>query len=144
MAGVDVEYFMMDDHQETNNLIAELLSSKRRPDENTVHEIDSTLRRHIFIEETVLFPELPPVTRNDVEYLEKEHGEVFRILDSITNQKDEEKIRKSLKDLLTMLLEHNSYEESFIYNFFSNKDSASLQTLKEAPENWKCRFAKHG
>ena len=123
MAGVDVEYFMMDDHQETNNRIAELLSSKGSPNENMVQEIDSMLRRHVFIEERVLFPELPPVMHNDKEYLEKEHGEVFRILDSITHQKDEEKIRKLLRDLLTILLEHNSYEESFVYNYFSNKDS---------------------
>ena len=93
MAGVDVEYFMMDDRQETNSCIAELLSSKGRLDKNTVQEIGSMLRRHIFIEETVLFPELPQETYNDMKYLEKEHGEVFRTLDSMAYQKDEEKFR---------------------------------------------------
>lgn len=90
---VDVEDFMMDDHQETNNRIAELLSSKGKLNKNTVQEIDSKLKRHIFIEETVLFPELPPEMYNDTEYLEKEHGKVFRILDSIACQKDEGKIQ---------------------------------------------------
>ena len=144
MAGVDVEYFMMDDHQETNSRIAELLSSKGKLDKNTVQEIGSMLRRHIFIEEAILFPELSPEMYNDMEYLEKEHGDVFMVLDSMANQMDEEKIRKSLKDLLTILLEHNSYEESFIYNFFSKKDAALLEAVKAAPENWKCRFADQG
>jgi len=51
--GVGVEYFMIDHHQETGNRIVELLSSKGRQNENTVLEFDSTLRRHILIEEPV-------------------------------------------------------------------------------------------
>ena len=75
MAGVDVEYFMMDDHQETNSRIAELLSSKGKLDKNTVQEIDSMLRRHIFIEEAILFPVQYACPLNDLSLRSNRRGD---------------------------------------------------------------------
>ena len=75
LAGVDVEYFMMDDHQETNSRIAELLSSKGRLDKNTVQEIDSMLRRHIFIEEAILFPVQYACPLNDLPLRSNRRGD---------------------------------------------------------------------
>ena len=141
MGRVDVEYFMINDHQETNDKITEVLSLSGTLDRALINEVDSMLRRHIFIEETILFPKLPPEMSEEVEYLEKEHGKFFEFLDSILSDRDEDRIRKSFRMLLALLCEHNSYEESFVYDFYRNEDAEPLMNSKAPSRNWKCKFS---
>jgi hemerythrin superfamily protein len=136
---MDVRYYMMNDHQETNELIEKLISQSRQSSNTMLNSIDSMLRRHIFIEETILFPKLPPEMVEDVQYLEKEHGEVFKVLDSISSCVDERQLQKLLRELLDLLLEHNSYEESFIYDYYQNEEASTLTEFVSPPKQWKCR-----
>ena len=136
---MDVRYYMMNDHQETNELIEKLISQSRQSSNTMLNSIDSMLRRHIFIEETILFPKLPPEMVEDVQYLEKEHGEVFKVLDSISSCVDERQLHKLLSELLDLLLEHNSDEESFIYDYYQNEEAGALIEFVGPPKQWKCR-----
>ena len=141
MGAVDIEYFMINDHQETNDKITEILSSSGTMNRILINEVDSMLRRHIFIEETILFPKLPPEMSGEVEYLEKEHGKFFELLDSILSNKDEDRIRESFRILLALLNEHNSYEESFVYDFYHDEDAEPLMNSKAPSRDWKCKFS---
>ena len=141
MSTVDIEYFMINDHQETNDKITEILSSSGTLDRILINEVDSMLRRHIFIEETILFPKLPHEMSGEVEYLEKEHGKFFELLDSILSNKDEDRIRESFRIFLALLNEHNSYEESFVYDFYRDEDAEPLMNSKAPSRDWKCKFS---
>ena len=135
---MDVRYYMMGDHQETNDLIEKLISQASLQGNTDLSLIDSMLRRHIFIEETILFPRLSAEMLEDVQYLEKEHGEVFRLLNSISSSANEKQLHMLLGTLLDLLLEHNSYEESFIYDYYQNEEAKALIELGDPPKHWKC------
>jgi len=137
---MDVSYYMTNDHKETNELIEKLISQANQSSNAILSSIDSRLRKHIFIEETILFPKLPPEMVDDVKYLEKEHGEVFRLLGSITNCKNEKQLQQLAQQLLDLLREHNSYEESFIYDYYQNEEVGPLIEFADPPKLWQCKI----
>ena len=83
---------------------------------------------------------LPKELEDEVEYLEKEHGEIFRILVKIEKDDNDQRIRGLFSDLLGLLIEHNSYEESFIYDSYESLESGMLEKVPARPRDWKCRM----
>lgn len=140
MTEMDVRYYMMFDHQETNDLISNIISSTGKVDETITGKIDNMLRDHIYLEETLLFPLLPGKFSDEVDYLEMEHGKIFGILTNIKKEENTSAIRKLFSDLLGILTEHNSYEESFIYDLYESLEIGILENVPERPKHWKCRF----
>ncbi len=138
MGEIDVRNYMTFDHQETDDLITGIINSRGKIDLKAASRIGEMLRRHIFIEETILFPVLPQKLADDVEYLEQEHGRVFRILRQISLEEDENIARELYSDLLQMLLEHNSYEESYIYDSYQSLTADSIGGISGPDENWEC------
>lgn len=135
-----LDAYLTYDHQDTNDHIQYLLNRKDFLDRTVLHDVLRSLSRHIFIEELLLFPKLPESSRDDVEYLEREHMEIMSLLKSTAGSGDELSVRADLQKLFDILVEHNSFEESFIYDSFSGMDSASVRQVKDAPKDWKCKF----
>ncbi len=139
---MDVESYMTLDYFETNEFIKYIL---RQIDGNKdvtefLRTFSDRLRRHIFIEEVFLFPKLGHESQKDVDYIEKEHGKLFRMLDSILNERSNlDKIKEILENLLDLLIEHNGYEESFIYDYFNNLDADIISELKY-PKGWEPKY----
>ncbi len=136
----DVRYYMMLDHQNANDLISEVINSGIDVSRELVEKIVSSLMKHIYLEENILFPGLPDDLTSDVEYLEREHGEIFRLLRKIKHEDGSESVRNMLSGLLKILIEHNSFEESFIYDSFQTMDSVILKNAHIPSEDWRCKF----
>lgn len=74
------------------------------------------LRRHIYLEETFLFPPLKPTMMMPLFVMLREHGELWRAMDevdaavSVGGDAD-----AKCRDLLVLLDEHNRKEEPIIY-----------------------------
>ncbi len=139
---MDVESFMTLDHFETNEFIKYILRQidGHQDVSEFLRTLSDRLRRHIFIEEVFLFPKLGPESQEDLEYIEREHGKFFRMLDLILKERsNSDKIKEVLENLLDLLIEHNGYEESFIYDYFNNLDADIISGLKY-PKGWKPKY----
>jgi hemerythrin superfamily protein len=142
MEDENVEYFMTKDHQDTNEILDTVLkdSIKGVVDRESIAKVTEMLRRHIYIEEEILFPTLPSDNDKDIEFLEVQHGEVFRFLKSLNSNNNADLIKDISKKLLDLLIEHNAFEESFIYGNFEKLDAAFIEKIT-FPVGWKCRYA---
>ena len=142
MEDENVEYFMTKDHQDTNEILDTVLkdSIKGVVDSESIAKVTEMLRRHIYIEEEILFPTLPSDNDKDIEFLEVQHGEVFRFLKSLNSNNNADLIKDISKKLLDLLIEHNAFEESFIYGNFEKLDAAFIEKIT-FPVGWKCRYA---
>ncbi len=142
MEDENVEYFMTKDHQDTNEILDTVLkdSIKGVVDRESIAKVTEMLMRHIYIEEEILFPTLPSDNDKDIEFLEVQHGEVFRFLKSLNSSNNADLIKDISKKLLDLLIEHNAFEESFIYGNFEKLDAAFIEKIT-FPVGWKCRYA---
>ncbi|MGC8505880.1 MAG: hypothetical protein ACP5NK_04130 [Thermoplasmata archaeon] len=134
---------MTKDHQDTNEILDLVLkeSIKGYVDKESIAVVTEMLKRHIYIEEEILFPMLPPESNRDVNFLEMQHGEVFRLLKFLnSNNNSADLISDISKKLLDILIEHNAFEESFIYGNFDKMDAAFIEKAV-LPADWKCRYA---
>jgi hemerythrin-like domain-containing protein len=109
----------------------------------------AALRRHIYLEESFLFPPLraagmlPPVL-----VMLREHGEIWRLLDALDRSPRPDDARELCDELLTLLTEHNAKEEPIIYPQGEHvlSDEAKQQLHRfidsgEMPEGWVCAQA---
>lgn len=109
------------------------------------------LRRHIYIEEVLLFPAIPdglPVLAIGV--MLREHGELWRITDTLrdllADGKDFRRLADTCAELLERLQQHNSKEEPVIYpqadKNLAPQTTAELVRFIESgrtPDGWVCR-----
>lgn len=109
----------------------------------------SGLRRHIYLEEEFLFPELraagllPPVM-----VMVREHGEIWRALDGIeaaAQRGDVAEARSLCATMLATLGEHNAKEEQILYpasdELISPEGASHLRGQMETstlPPRWLC------
>lgn len=140
MTGNDVEAYMTEDQFEINAYIRNELLRSDSLDPYVLEKVRVRLRRHIFIEETVLFSTLPDSARDDVEYLEREHGKILTALSSLEKIEGDKARKEVLSEVYNLLLEHNSYEESFVYGYFLNRDATEIRKIVLPPAQWKSRF----
>ncbi|SJN28604.1 Hemerythrin HHE cation binding domain protein [Microbacterium esteraromaticum] len=90
-------------------------------DATPLREAISALRRHIYLEETFLFPPLKATMMMPIFVMLREHGELWRGMDETEARLDEAQragdtdIQQQCRDLLTLLDAHNSKEEPIIY-----------------------------
>jgi regulator of cell morphogenesis and NO signaling len=111
------------------------------------------LRRHIYLEETILFPPIREAgMMMPIFVMMREHGELWRTMgaltDLIVDRADTEQLRDTCHRLLGQLEQHNSKEEPIIYPH-ADSDlpaavSAELARFIETgriPDGWVCRQA---
>lgn len=111
------------------------------------------LRRHIYAEETFLFP---PIRKAGmvmpVFVMMREHGQLWRTMDALTDQlaggADNAQLRQTCSQLLTQLDQHNAKEEPVIYPHADtdlpapvNSELAQFLETGQTPLNWVCQQA---
>jgi len=75
----------------------------------------------------------------DIEYLEKEHGKVLGFISQLEHEDDYASKVKICRSLLDTLLEHNGFEESFIYDNYNDLDFKMIEGV-QVESDWKCKF----
>jgi regulator of cell morphogenesis and NO signaling len=86
-----------------------------------LHTALEALRRHIYLEETFLFPPIREAGMvMPIFVMMREHGEMWRTTDALTDllddRADSEQLRDTCHRLLRQLEQHNSKEEPIIYS----------------------------
>lgn len=112
------------------------------------------LRRHIYLEEEILFPPLREAgLAMPIFVMLREHGELWRTMDTLTDLLDHgadgDRVLDVCRALLTQLAQHNAKEEPIIYphadSGLSDTVGAELTRFLESgstPEGWACRTAR--
>lgn len=113
----------------------------------------SALRRHIYLEETFLFPPLRDAgLMMPIMVMEREHGALWDLMDTLTDQHDggatPAELVSTCTGLLTLLDAHNAKEEPIIYPQADTAlDAGTTAELQEfitsgtTPEGWVCARA---
>lgn len=111
------------------------------------------LRRHIYLEETFLFPPIREAGMvMPIFVMLREHGELWRTMgvltDLVVDRADSEQLRATCRQLLGQLEQHNSKEEPILYPHADTdipaQVSAELARFIETgrtPDGWVCRQA---
>ena len=79
------------------------------------------LRRHIYLEEEIVFPRLPPgPLMMPLMVMRREHGELWRRMDALAADLEDpttgtEGLETACRELLSLLEDHNEKEEPVIY-----------------------------
>ncbi|HWC21518.1 MAG TPA: hemerythrin domain-containing protein [Flexivirga sp.] len=116
----------------------------------------SALRRHIYLEETFLFPPLRAAgLMMPIMVMLREHGALWNAMDGIdaaldTTTADRTAVLDQCRALLTLLDQHNSKEEPVIYPRADldlgedvHDDLADFLHAGRMPEGWACATAGH-
>ncbi|SEC00090.1 Hemerythrin HHE cation binding domain-containing protein [Paramicrobacterium humi] len=116
------------------------------------------LRRHIYLEETILFPPLEAAgMMMPIQVMLREHGQLWRAMDSLTalvvdasagEQDARDRLGDACRDLLSLLDRHNSKEEPIIYpradtelDPEASAELARFLRTGRTPEGWVCKGA---
>lgn len=110
------------------------------------------LRRHIYLEEELLFPPLKPTLMMPIFVMLREHGEIWDAMDALdamlTSDADADSLQNSCRELLATLESHNEKEEPIIYPqadlALDDAASAKLHDFLQngtMPQGWRCEKA---
>ena len=129
------------------------LDSGVRVDPSRLVTALESLRRHIYLEEVFLFPDLKAAgLMGPIFVMLREHGMLWRQLDAVTGMlaqtSETEVLRHSCATLLALLSDHNAKEEPIIYtqadDILGAVASAELRKFLiqgTMPEGWVCSSA---
>ena len=142
------EKWLTDDHQIVNTKIQEVLDfmEKGFMDTDKFSDVERSLKKHIYFEETILFPALDKGDlriHQMIEGLKMEHAALWKLMDVINKEIEEEKFvksKKSLSEMLLILKTHNENEEGYIYNKIvenTDVDVVNIESL-QLPNDFIC------
>ena len=130
-----------------------------RFDPESLKRAMSALRRHIYLEETFLFPPLRAAgLMMPIMVMLREHGALWDAMDGIDAAlptardaaTDQSALLDRCRELLTMLDQHNSKEEPVIYPRADldlgedvHDDLADFLHAGRTPDGWVCEAATH-
>ena len=111
------------------------------------------LRRHIYLEEELLFPEMRATLAIPTLVMLREHGELWttmrRVDATLAEGGDDATVREVCRELVARLESHNAKEEPIFYaeadTLLAESASAELQAfldLGSMPEGWVCERAR--
>jgi hemerythrin-like domain-containing protein len=151
MKTIDLTETLTREHREIDAGIETFVSGldSGRIDADQLTRATSALRRHIYLEETLLFP---PIRKAGMSMpllvMAKEHGLLWRLmdhLDSLLVDQDVDGLRARAEELLLILEQHNHKEEPIVYpRSGSDLTAAEAQVLAEfvesgsTPDGWVC------
>ena len=118
-------------------------------DEQRLREAVAALRRHIYLEEVLVFPSLREAGLTaPVFVMLREHGEMWRLLDRVDAATDAAELRALCDELEPTLQAHNGKEEPILYpQVDAVLDDDRTAVLREflasgaMPEGWTCEQA---
>ena len=112
------------------------------------------LRRHIYLEEEIVFPRLlPGPLMMPLMVMRREHGELWRRMDALAADLEDpttgtEGLETACRELLSLLEDHNAKEEPVIYPHLDAdldaEDGARVRELLRTgtlPAGWVCQQA---
>ena len=112
------------------------------------------LRRHIYLEEEIVFPHLPPgPLLMPLMVMRREHGELWRGKDALAERlqgpdPSADGLETACRELLSLLEAHNAKEEPIIYPHLDDDlDEAERARVRDLladgalPEGWVCQQA---
>lgn len=112
------------------------------------------LRRHIYLEEEIVFPYLPQgMLQMPLMVMRRQHGELWRRMDALEKSvqsasSDAQTLSQDCQELLSLLDNHNSKEEPIIYphmdQSLTEEDQQKVSALLTGgalPEKWVCQDA---
>jgi regulator of cell morphogenesis and NO signaling len=111
------------------------------------------LRRHIYLEETILFPPIREAGMiMPIFVMMREHGELWRTMgaltDLIVDRPDSEQLRDTCHRLLGQLEQHNYKEKPIIYRHADSDLPAQVSAelarfiqIGRIPDGWVCQQA---
>jgi hemerythrin-like domain-containing protein len=114
----------------------------------------TALRRHIYLEEEIVFPHLPrgPLMM-PLMVMYREHGELWRRMDALAErlrspEHPTDDVAATCRELLDLLDSHNSKEEPVIYPYMDSDltqdeqhEVRRLLADGELPQGWVCKNA---
>ncbi len=138
------------EHQEIDRLIQTFRAG--HPDTAAIKQALTLLRRHIYLEETELFPPLRAGRLMPAIFaMLRGHGDIWQAMNDIEAalvRADADAAHAAAGQLLTLLASHNQTEEPVIYPEADEKLPAAsrtrvLEALTHAsmPEGWRCARA---
>lgn len=141
------------DHKRIDNQIVSFLESLNdSPNTNTLMTAFGAIKNHIFWEEEYLFPAVEKGNETMVKGLEAEHGAIWKLFDSISDdlgKNDLKEAKNRTEALLRVLKGHNSSEENYIYREMDklSTDQQAELLLRQvesssAPKNWICKVLR--
>ncbi|MDQ2625380.1 hemerythrin [Mycolicibacter senuensis] len=125
-------------------------------DTDALHGTLAALRRHIYLEEQLLFP---PISKGaqmmSVFGMIRGHGEIWRTMDALDDlatgpgdAADRDELREACRRLLTLLADHNKVEEPVIYPAADTAlapeqaaEVADFLASGRMPDGWVCAKA---
>jgi regulator of cell morphogenesis and NO signaling len=143
------------EHREIDQGIEEFSSAQAEGD----HQVESLtramqgLRRHIYLEEELLFPSMRSALAIPMSVMLREHGEIWRTLDALERQLSEggpmASVLGTCRALMSQLDAHNSKEEPIFYTQADTSLAASasvqLRSFLDSgrmPDGWVCQEAR--
>lgn len=146
------------EHQEVDTGIASFLAklAAGSVDADALRGTLAALRRHIYLEEQLLFP---PISKGaqmmSVFGMIRGHGEIWRTMDALDDlaagpgdAADHDELREACQRLLTLLADHNKVEEPVIYpaadTGLTPEQAAAVADFLESgrmPDGWVCAKA---
>lgn len=128
--------------------------SERGPDGavSSLQRAIDALRRHIYLEEELLFPAMQAELAIPIGVMLREHGEIWRTLDDLqaklTESNDRTRALSTCEELAEQLDRHNAKEEPIFYTqadeILGTEAAAELKTFLDTsrlPAGWTCRKA---
>ena len=152
---IDLAALLTREHEEIDEGIERYLASVRAmaPDVAPLQDAMVALRRHIYLEETFVFPGLASGPLGiPIQVMMREHGAIWRSMDVLAERlaahASPDSLTDDCRELLSLLESHNAKEEPVIYPRAEPAlDGATLAELGEfvaagrMPEGWVCRTA---
>lgn len=145
------------EHHQIDDGIEEYLRSEEDFPQRTVPLLRAmeSLRRHIYLEEEIVFPHLPagPLLM-PLMVMHREHGELWRRMDDLAERLQEpdsssDELSSACGELLSLLERHNAKEEPIIYpHLDADLDEAERVRVRDLlsagtlPEGWVAREAR--
>ncbi|GAA1415261.1 hemerythrin [Glutamicibacter uratoxydans] len=145
------------EHHEIDAGIEEYLNSEENDAATRARpllRVVDALRRHIYLEEEIVFPYLPQgMLQMPLMVMRREHGELWRRMDVLEESirsasGDSATLGSDCQELLALLDNHNSKEEPIIYPHMDQslgeedqRRVAGLLAGGSLPEGWVCQDA---
>lgn len=144
------------EHHEIDAAIDLYLNSAQQPEQQRAQILQQAvqaLRRHIYLEEEIVFPHLPQGTlMMALMVMRREHGELWRRMDALEDALraggSSNGLEQDCQELLSLLDQHNSKEEPIIYpqmdtalNAEEQQRVSHLLAGGALPEGWVCQDA---
>ena len=156
MAQVDVAEVLTREHHEIDAGIESFTQDRAdgRLDPEPILQAFAALRRHIYLEEELLFPAVQRAgLMMPIMVMNREHGEIWNGMDAIESalgaDQDPASARELCEQLLAVLESHNLKEEPIVYPHaatdLSEKEDRILSDFIESgsmPVGWVCQAVR--